>query len=89
MWKVRGKGSKIIEVWESYNGDLYFISEKHQDGQILCYARLYSMPEFAEWGWNDINYLKEAYGQNKLWKVPERNWSNIDSYEDNLLVEVD
>lgn len=87
-WKVKGEGSKVLEVWEAFNGDLYFIVEKHKDGQILCYARLYGMPEFAEWGWNDINYLKKEYGPNKLWPVPERNWGNIESYEKGLLVEV-
>ena len=88
-WKVRGKGSPVTEVLESYNGDLYFIVEKHEDGQILCFARLYSMPDCAEWGWNDINYLFKAYGKLKLWPVTPENWPNINTYEPGLFEEVE
>ena len=86
-WKVKGEGDEVIEIWETYNGDLYFITEKDEEtGEIFCYARLYSMPQFAEWGYNNINYLKETYGKTKIWKVPKENWGLINSYEDGLLV---
>jgi len=86
-WFVNKHGVKkeIIEVWESFNGDLYFIAEKKKDGSIFCYARLYNMPEFAEWGYNNINYLQEQYGKNMIWKVKKENWENIDTYEKGLL----
>lgn len=88
VWKVKGEGKPVIEVWESFNGDLYFVVEKNKNGEIFCYARLYSMPEFAEWGWNDIDYLQQAYGKYKIWKVPRRNWEFIDTYEKGLLQRV-
>lgn len=87
IWKVHGEGDPVIEIYESYNGDLYFITEKLEDGDIFCYARLYHMPEFAEWGYNNINYLLNQYGRYKLWKVNKDNWPNINTYEKNLLME--
>lgn len=80
-------GKEIVRVLESFNGDLYFIAEENEDeiaeengDEILCYARLYAMPEFAEWGWNSLRYLQESYGPNKLWDVEKRNWPNLPSY---------
>jgi len=88
VWKVKGKGDPVIEIWESYNGDLYFITEKNGD-EIFCYARLYSMPDMAEWGYNSIEYLKQQYGKYKIWKVPKENWGNINTYEEGLLVKME
>jgi len=87
VWKVKNYENEIIEVYESFNGDLYFIAEKHPDGEILCYARLYSMPDCAEWGWNDLTYLKKSYGKYRLWPVVKKNWPNINSYENGLFNE--
>lgn len=88
IWQVKGEGDPVLEVWESYNGDLYFITEIDKaTGDIFCYARLYAMPDFAEWGSNNINYLKGEYGKYKLWKVPVENWGNINTYEKGLLTE--
>ena len=39
----------LIEVYESFNGDLYFVTEKFDDANF-GYVRLYSMPDCAEWG---------------------------------------
>jgi len=87
-WKVKGEGAPVLEIWESYNGDLYFITEKDEKtGDVFMYARLYAMPEFAEWGYNNINYLKEQYGEFKLWPVQKQNWPNIETYEKGLLVQ--
>lgn len=88
IWKVKGKGKPVIEVYETYNGDLYFIVDKETSGRVFLYARLYSMPQFAEWGVNNINHLKKEYGKNKIWLVSKKNWDNINSYEDGLLVRV-
>jgi len=88
VWKIKGTGSPVIDVYETFNGDLYFIVEQN-GSEILCYARLYSMPDCQEWGWNDLNYLKSVYGKYKFWKVDPKNWENIDTYEKGLLVEVE
>ena len=78
----------VIEVYESFNGDLYFVTEKDGD-HLFGFVRLYSMPQFAEWGWfGSLDYLESEYGEHKIWSVDERNWSNLSSYEDDLLVEV-
>jgi len=77
------------EVWESINGDLWLIVEPdyRNDGAIAFgYARLYSMPQFAEWGSIDRKTLQETP---TIWQVDEMNWGNINSYEDGLLVQVD
>jgi len=87
-WKVKGEDDPVLEVWESYYGDLYFITKKNEEtGDVFLYARLYAMPEFAEWGWNNIDLLQEAYGKFKLWQVPKQNWPNIETYEKGLLVQ--
>ena len=89
VWLVHGKGEPVIEVLESFGGDLYFVTEKQQTDQgteIFCYARLYAMPDCAEWGWNNWEGLQEAYGRNQIWKVPKHAWGNIRTYEDGLLV---
>ena len=86
VWRIHGSGDPVIEVWESEKGDLYFITDKKDDGDIFCYARLYSMPQFAEWGYNNINYLQEGYGKYKLWLVPKHQWGNIGTYEKDLFV---
>jgi len=87
VYKVKGEGKPVLKVYESFNGDLYFLTEKaDKDGYVFCYARLYSMPQFAEWGTSNIEYLKEQYGEYKLWEVKPQNWRNINSYEDGLLI---
>ena len=80
------KNIPIRRVLESFNGDLYFISEEKGD-TIFCYARLYSMPEHAEWGFNSLSSLKKGYGRNKLWDIPRQNWVNLFTYNvDGLVV---
>ena len=89
-WKIHGNGSDIIEVWEDFYGNLWFVAEETEDeGIYYGYARLYHMPDMAEWGYFSWNEIVEAVGQYKVWKVDKKNWCNINTYEDNLLVEVD
>ena len=81
------KDTGIVRVLETFNGDLYFVSEQNGD-KIVCYARLYSMPEFAEWGYNSLKYLKSLYGSTKIWEVKRSSWSNLTTYKvDGLRVE--
>jgi hypothetical protein len=80
------RNTPIVRVLESFNGDLYFISEQKGD-EIFCYARLYAMPDSAEWGWNYLSELKRGYGSLKIWDVPRKNWSNLLTYNiDGLIV---
>ena len=48
-WVIKDYDTPIIEVWESFNGDLYFVAEKHPD-YCFGFVRLYNMPDCAEWG---------------------------------------
>ena len=89
-WKIHGKGADVIEVWEDYYGDLWFITE-HQDKEDdikFGYVRLYRCPEFAEWGSFSLKEIKSLVSPHKAWKVKQENWGNINTYEDGLLVEV-
>jgi len=89
VWKVKGKGKPVVEVWEDFYGNLWFITEKDAgDGLSFGYARLYHMPDCAEWGYMSWDEIEQAVGKGRVWKVNERAWSNIVSYEDGLLLEV-
>jgi hypothetical protein len=73
------KNTPIVRVLESFNGDLYFIAEEKGD-EIYCYARLYSMPDCAEWGHNSLRELRKGYGRDKIWDIPKAHWSNLFTY---------
>jgi len=84
---IKNSKSEVIEVWEDFFGNLWFTTEILEDGIRFGYARLYHMPEFAEWGTFDIDEIKNAVGRNMVWQVKKKDWPNIDSYEKGLLVE--
>ena len=91
-WIVKPDGpisdNEAVEVWESMTGDLWLITEPDysNNGAIAFgYARLYNMPQFAEWG--SIN-RQQLQDEPTIWPVRKSNWGNINSYEDGLLVEV-
>lgn len=73
----------VQEVWESMGGDLWFITEPN-GSTGFGYARLYSMPQFAEWG--TIN-RQELQNNPMVWQVDRNNWPNVNTYEDGLLEE--
>ena len=79
------KGKPVIDIYESYDGSYWFITEKchkqnsvingkvYKDDQILFgYARLSSCPEFAEFGY--ISETELMLLGNRVWRVPETNW---------------
>lgn len=82
-WYVNGNTDMgpVKEVWESMSGDLWFITEPN-GGTGFGYARLYSMPQFAEWG--TINRA-ELVSNSKVWQIDKKNWPNVNTYEDGLL----
>ena len=95
-WKINGSGSPIVEVWEDFQGNLWFVAERLVDTDFdkeneLCYgfARLRHMPECAEWGTFGLKEIREAQrAPTMLWPVTKGNWGNINSYEDGLFVKV-
>ena len=79
------KGKPVIEIYESFGGSYWFITEKchkqdsiingrvYKNDQILFgYVRLSACPEFAEWGYISETELKLL--SPKVWKVPRMNW---------------
>jgi len=79
------KGKPVIEIYESFEGSYWFITEKchkqdsiingkvYKNDQILFgYVRLSSCPEYAEFGYiseTELNLLTP-----KVWKVDRINW---------------
>ncbi len=79
------QGVPIIEVYESFEGSYWYITEKlykqdsliggkvYKNDQILFgYARLRACPEFAEFG-NISQGELESLGH-RVWKVSRSNW---------------
>ena len=80
------KGKPIIEIWESFDGSYWFITEKchkqntvinskvYKDDLILFgYVRLSFCPECAEWGYISSTELKLMAPQ--IWKVKPEHWT--------------
>jgi hypothetical protein len=78
-------GHRVIDIYESYDGSYWFVTERrwkqdsliggkvYKNDQILFgYARLSSCPQFAEFGNFSETELKLL--GNRVWKVPQRNW---------------
>ncbi len=78
-------GTPVIEIYESFGGSYWFVTEKawKQDSVIdgkVCkndrilfgYVRLSACPEFAEWGYFSECELK-SLGP-KVWKVNRQDW---------------
>ena len=80
------KGQPIIEVYESFDGSYWFVTEKawkqdsllgrkvYKNDQILYgYVRLSSCPDSAEFGYfSQTELLRLGW---RVWKVERRNWS--------------
>ncbi len=80
------KGNPVIEIYESFDGSYWFITEKafrqdslirgkvYQNDQILFgFVRLSAYPDGAEWGYISETELKLLGSW--VWKVPRMNWS--------------
>ena len=79
------QGEPIIEVYESFDGSYWYITEKlyrqdslindkvYENDQILFgYARLSACPEYAEFG--NISETELKLLGSRVWKVPKKNW---------------
>lgn len=79
------KGVPVIDIYESYNGSYWYITEKshqqdsvingkvYQDDQIVFgYAKLSACPEFAEFGY--ISQTELELLSPRVWKVKEHDW---------------
>jgi hypothetical protein len=79
------QGEPIIDIYESFDGSYWYITEKlytqdsiiggkvYKDDQILFgYARLSACPEYAEFG--NVSETELRLLGNRVWKVPMKNW---------------
>ena len=79
------KGKPIIDIYESFDGSYWFITERchkqgsiidgkvyHNDQILFGFVRLAACPDFAEWGYISETELKLLGG--RVWKVPKINW---------------
>lgn len=86
MEKTTIKGVPVIEIYESFDGSYWFVTEKawtqdsvisgkvYENDQILFgYVRLASCPDCAEWGYFSESELK-ALGP-RIWKVHRQDWA--------------
>ena len=59
----------VVNLYESYSGDYWVVTD--ESGKIpFGYARLASMPQFAEWG--SIN--PAIFERDTVWEVDVDNW---------------
>ena len=86
------KGKPIIDIYESFDGSYWFITEKcwkqdslinnriYKNDQILFgYVKLSACPEFAEWGYISETELKLLSPM--VWKVPRKDWLSCPEVE--------
>ena len=80
------KGQPVIEIYESFDGSYWFVTEKawkqdsllgrkvYKNDQILYgYVRLSSCPDGAEFGYfSETELMRLGW---RVWKVDKRNWS--------------
>ena len=80
------KGQPVIEIYESFDGSYWFVTDKawkqdsllgrkvYKNDQILYgYVRLSSCPDSAEFGYFSQTELMRLGW--RVWKVDKRNWS--------------
>ena len=61
---------QIIEVWESYTGWYWFITEIVDQELAFGLVRGHEI----EWGYISRRELAELADEGKVWRVPKRNW---------------
>ena len=62
--------SEIREVWESYTGWYWFVTEYHEGSLAFGLVRGSEL----EWGYFDLDELRELENESRVWKVPKKHW---------------
>ena len=86
MKRITIEGVPVLEIYESFNGSYWFVTEKawkqdsviggkvYENDQILfAYVRLSSCPDCAEWGYFSESELR-SLGP-RVWKVHRQDWA--------------
>jgi hypothetical protein len=63
--------SEIREIWESWNGWYWFVTEYHEGSLAFGLVKGWDI----EWGYFDLNELRELKKTLRVWKVPRKNWA--------------
>ncbi len=62
--------SEILEVWESFSGWYWYVTEYHEEN--LAFGVVHGFE--TEWGYFSLDELRELEKSFKVWRVPEHNW---------------
>lgn len=62
---------EIKEVWESFSGWYWFVTEYHEGTLAFGLVRGWEV----EWGYFDLTELRELERTSKVWRVPKTNWA--------------
>lgn len=71
MVQTTVKESEILEVWESFSGWYWFVTERHENSIAFGLVRGW----FTEWGYFDLKELRRLRRSLKVWKVPRDHWA--------------
>ena len=63
--------SELREVWESFSGWYWFITEYHEGTLAFGLVKGWEI----EWGYVDLAELHRLKRHSKVWQVPKRNWA--------------
>lgn len=63
--------SEIREIWESWNGWYWFVTEFHEGSLAFGLVKGWD----TEWGYFDLKELRKLEKTSKVWKVPQKNWA--------------
>ena len=63
--------SEIREIWESWNGWYWFVTEYHEGSLAFGLVKGWDI----EWGYFDLKELRKLEQTSKVWKVPRKNWA--------------
>jgi hypothetical protein len=63
--------AEIKEVWESFSGWYWFVTEYHEETIAFGLVRGWE----TEWGYFDLDELRELAAEFKVWQVPPNHWA--------------
>ena len=77
-----GKLVEILEVYESFSGWYWFITEKDEEPQetvdgtdCIYFGKVYGLD--TEWGSIWMGDIHKSMKEGTVWKVPKKNWHSI------------
>lgn len=62
--------SQLLEVWESFSGWYWFVTEYHENGIAFGLVKGFEI----EWGYFDLKELRRLSRRHWVWKVHRQDW---------------